>query len=104
MPLATTDGALEWSVSNETVLSRDDDGSIVALAEGVAEVTATSVDGGYTAKCTIVVRSSTGIEDLFHESNACRIYNLHGVQLDRLQRGVNVVIFEDGTSKKVIVE
>jgi hypothetical protein len=51
-----------------------------------------------------VVRSSTGIEDLFHESNTCRIYNLHGVQFDRLQRGVNVVIFEDGTSKKVIVE
>ena len=104
LPIATTDGALEWSVSDESVLSRDDDGTIVALAEGVAEVTATSVDGGYTAKCTIVVRSSTGIEDLFHESNACRIYNLHGVQFDRLQRGVNVVIFEDGTSKKVIVE
>ena len=104
LPIATTDGALEWSVSDESVLSRDDDGTIVALAEGVAEVTATSVDGGYTAKCTILVRSSTGIEDLFHESNACRIYNLHGVQFDRLQRGVNVVIFEDGTSKKVIVE
>lgn len=104
LPIATTDGALEWSVSDESVLSRDDDGTIVALAEGVAEVTATSVDGGYTAKCTVVVRSSTGIEDLFHESNACRIYNLHGVQFDRLQRGVNVVIFEDGTSKKVIVE
>jgi uncharacterized protein YjdB len=57
LPLATTDGMIEWSISDETVIKRHADGTIEALAEGVAVVTARSVDGGHTATCSVTVKT-----------------------------------------------
>ena len=105
LPLATTDGQIEWIVSDETIVNRSTDGNIVAKAVGTTEVIAKSIDGGHIAKCVITVKENSGIEDLLYGKNqSFKIYNLQGVLLDKLQHGVNVVIFEDGTTQKVIVK
>lgn len=52
-----------WETSDETIVSVDSHGSIVALLPGTATVTATSVDGSFKAVCRITVnRAVTAIE------------------------------------------
>ena len=105
LPLATTDGQIEWTVSDETVVNRSSEGSIVAVAVGTTEVIAKSIDGGHIAKCVITVKENSGIEDLLYGKNiSFKIYNLQGIKLEKLQQGVNIVKFEDGTIQKVIVK
>ena len=105
LPLATSDGLIEWSIIDENIIKRNDDGNIIAISEGTTEIIATSVDGGHIAKCTVKVIESTGIDDITDDNNGMfKIYNMHGVQQDRLGKGVNIVIFENGTSKKVVVK
>ena len=57
LPLSTSDGKIEWSVSNEKVVKRNADGSIVAIGAGEANVTAKSVNGGYTQVCRVTVKA-----------------------------------------------
>lgn len=105
LPLATTDGQIEWTVSDETIVNRSSEGSIVAVAVGTTEVIAKSIDGGHIAKCVITVKENSGIEDLLYGKNiSFKIYNLQGIKLEKLQQGVNIVKFEDGTIQKVIVK
>ena len=105
LPLAKSDGQIEWNVSDESIIERDADGNITALAEGIVEITATSVDGGHIAKCTIIVKGANSIDDLLYDNNASfRIYNQQGLLLKHLQQGINIVIFEDGTTRKIIVK
>ena len=105
LPLAKSDGQIEWNVSDENIIERDADGNITALAEGIVEITATSVDGGHIAKCTITVKGANGIEDLLYDKNTSfKLYDLKGSQLEHMQRGINIVIFEDGTTRKITVK
>lgn len=52
-----------WSVSDESVLRIDiphiyDHFTFTALDEGTATITVTSIDGGYTASCTVTVKGT----------------------------------------------
>lgn len=42
-----------WSSSNRSVAYVSESGSVTAIAKGSATITATSVDGGYTASCEV---------------------------------------------------
>ncbi|MCQ2071096.1 MAG: Ig-like domain-containing protein, partial [archaeon] len=44
-----------WSSSDESIVTVDQFGSVVAVAEGVATITVTTVDGGFTATCEVTV-------------------------------------------------
>jgi len=44
-----------WSGSDESVATVDENGKVHSISEGVVTITATSVDGGYTAHCTVNV-------------------------------------------------
>ncbi|MCD8013552.1 MAG: leucine-rich repeat protein [Lachnospiraceae bacterium] len=44
-----------WSIDDDSIASVDEDGTVTSLAEGTATVTVTTEDGGYTAKCTVIV-------------------------------------------------
>ena len=46
-----------WSSSNPFVANVDDQGKVTAIADGMATITATTIDGYYTATCTISVTS-----------------------------------------------
>lgn len=54
---------VRWSSSHPEVASVADDGNVTALAFGMAIITVTTQDGGYTASCTIFIVESTGEVD-----------------------------------------
>ena len=48
---------------------------------------------------------SASVEDvLFNEEFSYKIYNLQGVEIEQPQQGVNVLLYENGTAKKIIVK
>ena len=54
-PTNASDKTVVWSSSNNDVAEVSSSGVITAKGAGSATITATSVDGGYTATCTITV-------------------------------------------------
>ena len=56
LPLGTSDGRINWSTSNDMVASISEDGTIKAIGRGTCTITATSVDGEYSAECVIIVQ------------------------------------------------
>jgi len=54
-PDNATDMSLNWSSSDESVAKVSADGAVEAIGKGTAEITVTTVDGGYTASCTVSV-------------------------------------------------
>lgn len=64
--------AVVWSSSDSTVASVDANGVVTALKAGASTVTATTVDGGFTATCAVTVTDP-----------APSVINVTGVSLDR---------------------
>ena len=59
LPASATDKSVSWSSSNPDVVATDaNNGSCTALAEGEAEITVTTTDGGFTSACKVTVTSS----------------------------------------------
>lgn len=62
-PESTTNKAVVWSSSDETVAKVNSNGLVSLLAGGEAVITATTVSGGISAKCTVtVIQNPSGIE------------------------------------------
>ena len=62
-PIDATNQTVIWKSSNSDIVEISEDGILQAIANGTAVVTATTVDGGYEASCTInVFEHTTGIE------------------------------------------
>ena len=55
LPLKTSDGEILFSTSNDCIAQVDEKGNIKAIRRGSCTITATSVDGGYTATCEVTV-------------------------------------------------
>ena len=45
-----------WSTSDASIATVSGDGTVTGVARGTAVITATAVDGGFTASCTVTVR------------------------------------------------
>ena len=59
LPASATDKSVSWSSSKPDVVATDaKNGSCTALAEGEAEITVTTTDGGFTSACKVTVTSS----------------------------------------------
>ena len=54
-PMNATNQRVEWSTSDKAVATVDETGCVTAVADGIATITATTVDGGYTANCLVTV-------------------------------------------------
>ncbi|WP_312644467.1 Ig-like domain-containing protein [Hydrogenoanaerobacterium sp.] len=54
-PTSATNKKVTWSSSKETVATVSTDGKVTAKGKGTATITATTKDGGKTAKCTVTV-------------------------------------------------
>ena len=54
-PLDATDKNIEWSSSDNEIVSVDQDGLITAITPGKAVITATSSEGGHQASCEVEV-------------------------------------------------
>ncbi|NOU74657.1 carbohydrate-binding protein, partial [Paenibacillus sp. LMG 31458] len=55
-PEAAANKNVTWKSSNEAIVSVDQNGVVTANAEGTAIITVTTVNGGYTANCTVTVK------------------------------------------------
>lgn len=62
-PIDATNSSILWSSNNISVATVDEFGKVSGLTEGIAIITATSMDGGFTASATITV-SSEPISDV----------------------------------------
>lgn len=54
-PDNTTDKSVTWSSDNERVAKVDKNGVVKGISDGTATITATTVDGGFTASCVVNV-------------------------------------------------
>ncbi len=62
-PSYATNKDVKWKSSDKNVVKVTSKGVVKALAKGTAVVTVSTVDGGYTATCTIrVVKKATGVK------------------------------------------
>lgn len=55
MPADAGNKAVKWTSSDEKIAKIDDNGMVTAVGAGKATITATTVDGGFTASCTVSV-------------------------------------------------
>ncbi len=54
-PTSATDKSVTWQSSNTAVATVDARGKITAVGNGIAVITVTTTNGGYTASCTVTV-------------------------------------------------
>lgn len=54
-PDNATDKSVVWTSSNEAVATVDENGVVTGISNGTASITATTVDGGFTASCEVKV-------------------------------------------------
>ena len=57
-PENATNKNITWSSDNESVATVSNNGVVTGVAPGSAQITATTVDGGYKASCTVTVTTS----------------------------------------------
>ncbi len=55
IPLSISDGNITYHSDNSAIVSVDTKGTITAFKKGICTVTATSVDGGFSAVCRVMV-------------------------------------------------
>ena len=67
-PSNATNKAVVWTSSNENVATVSANGVVSAVGTGTATITATTIDGGFTATCAVTV----SVENLIVESNITR--------------------------------
>ena len=56
LPDNSSDKSVVWTSSDESIVTVSANGEITAIKRGTATVTATTVDGGLTASCSVTVR------------------------------------------------
>ena len=60
-PSNATNQNVTWASSNQAVATIDADGLVTGVAPGTTTITATTVDGGYTARTTITVEEAVPV-------------------------------------------
>ncbi len=63
-PSSASRPAVSWSSSDTDVASVDANGTVTAVAAGTATITVTTIDGGFTATCTVTVNAALTAVDL----------------------------------------
>ena len=57
-PSDATKPGIQWTSSDDAVATVDENGTVTAVAEGAATITARTVDGGHIATCAVAVGAS----------------------------------------------
>lgn len=66
-PTTATNKYLSYSTSKSSVATVNSNGKVTAKAAGTATITATSVDGNYSAKCTVTVTAPQSAGTIQHK-------------------------------------
>ena len=108
--VAPSNTPVEWSTSNSDVayLKKNSDGSVivVGMSDGEAIVTARATDGsGVSASCKVIVGVG-GVEGVEVDENSIEFsrYDIHCRLITEPTKGINIVIYSDGTTRKEIVK
>ena len=92
----------------EVEIIGEEENSITVKVTGkkIGNAILTATAGNITATCNItVVDKSTGIENVVTGNTAVEgIYNINGMRLNSLQKGLNIIKMSNGTTKKVMVK
>ena len=64
LPDYATRKSVDWSSSDPSVVTVDSFGSVYAKAPGTAKITATTVDGRFTAECAVTVLAGTAVTSI----------------------------------------
>lgn len=78
-PTNAKNKAVVWSTSNPDVATVDSDGTVKAIGNGTAKISAKTVDGGYVANCDITV--VTPVSSVKITSSTDKIYNTQKMKL-----------------------
>ena len=60
-PSDASNKRVSWESSNTAVASVSDEGLVTAIKAGTATITATTIDGGKTATCSVTIKAKTGV-------------------------------------------
>ena len=108
LPLDITDNQLIFESSDPTIADVNEYGVVTGHKLGTCTITATSVDGGFTATCEVTVVSGSPATSISLAEAADKItfqvYDMNGTKRTSPQRGVNIIRFADGTMKKMVIK
>ena len=57
IPVSATDKRIAWSSSDASVATVDQDGLVTGVSAGVAAISVTIVNGGYSTSCVVTVQA-----------------------------------------------
>lgn len=83
-PVNASDQFVTWSSSNSDVAMISTAGKVTAVSPGIAIVTVTTEDGGYTATCAVTVTERTSEE---YKINSITVRNDDGAVLSAIPNG-----------------
>lgn len=107
LPDDADDKRVNWASSKPEVCTVSPSGAIVVLADGISVVTATTLDGGFVAVCTVEVSSAGGVEGVAADDvdyTDAKWYDIDGREATYLKKGgVYIVKPKTGKAKKVVI-
>lgn len=104
LPDNASDKTVKWESSNTSVCTVSSSGIVVAVGYGTSVITVTTVDGGFVAVCVVNISEKNGILNVnANRAEIKNIYNICGKRRRNIQKGVNIIRMEDGTTKKIIM-
>lgn len=107
LPDDADDKRVNWASSKPEVCTVSPSGAIVVLADGTSVVTATTLDGGFVAVCTVEVSSAGGVECVAADDvdyTDAKWYDVDGREVIYLKKGgVYIVKPKTGKAKKVVI-
>ena len=88
LPEDASNKEVRWSSSKENVCTVSNNGTIIALDNGISVVTATTVDGGFVAVCTVTVDTTTDISviETADKDKFAAYYTIDGLRLSSPQK------------------
>ena len=100
LPDNATDSSVTWSSSNSEYVTVSQTGLVSAVKEGSATVTVTTVDGGFTANCSVTVNAPAPVLSSIAVSNAKTSYIVN----ETFVKPTVTATFSDGSTKVVTSE
>jgi uncharacterized protein YjdB len=95
LPFNATNKDVVWSSSNTAVATVSSNGEITAVAPGSAVITVTTVDGGFTASCEVIVTGEGEYVPITSDGNVA----VTGINLNKKE----INILEGDSSEALIV-
>ena len=101
-----TNNNVNWSSSNDQIVTVDNNGNVTAKKVGTATIYASlASDPDVQASCAVTVNGQVGILEISSDSlDKSSLYDTMGRQIQKQKKGLNIIRKKDGTTKKVVIK